>query len=401
MKRASFVTILTILSVLVFTACGGDDSGGSQQNPVSQIKNRAIVSNSFTGQVQIINADTDQPTRFVLNTGSGSAFMVATPDRKRVLVWASQLFAITAFDPVTEQNTSSTALPSWTESVAVTTDGKFAYAAVKNATVTGSTPGSIQIIDLADKKAITGTIPIPDVRWLALNHAGNRLLAFSDQSDVVRIVDPTATTPTPTVVAGTFSRPIAGYFSADDTKAYILSCGSECGGTQARVTEVTISSGATRSVDVAGASIGLLDGTTLYVAGAPGGNGGTIQVVDTNAMTASAPVNIGPGLHRLMKLTGGKVWVGATGCGTSAGCLSVFTPASGDVKVNNPAQGATSKGNVTGMDVITGRNVMYVAEGGELRSYDLNTAADVTPLQLNVVGKAEDVVLLPETTPPQ
>ena len=63
-------------------------------------------------------------------------------------------------------------------------------------------------------------------------------------------------------------------FSDDDSTAYILNCGPECGGTTASVTLLDVNSnlvGPTIPVDAA--TFGLLSGNTLYVAGTkPGAN---------------------------------------------------------------------------------------------------------------------------------
>ena len=46
--------------------------------------------------------------------------------------------------------------------------------------------------------------------------------------------------------------------------------------------------------------------------------------------------------------------------------------------------------DVTGIEPIPGRNVVYVCEGGELRIYDTTTAA-LTANQSDIIGKAVDV----------
>lgn len=399
LKKASVFTTTAILAALLLAGCGGGDEN-TQQDTTSKLKNRAFVTNSFFGYVAIVDADLDRQTAFSIQVGTNATYMVPTPDKKHILTYSDGSSSVSLIQVDAEAPSAIIGLPNWSESIAITSDAKTGYAAVKNATVTGSAPGAIQVLDFANQK-ISSTIPIPSVRWLALNHAGTRLLAFSDQSDVVRLVDLTPTTPTVTVVTGTFSRPVAAYFTADDSKAYILSCGTECGATgavppdtKASVTELTIASGATRTVSVNAATVALLDGNTLYVAGAPGGSGGTLDTVDVNTMTRTSSVAIGPGSHRVIKSGGGKIWVGATGCGTAEGCLSVFTPG-GDVIVDTPGTGQTSKGAVTGMSVVSGRNLMYVVEGGQLRSYDLGSAAEVTPFSLDIRGTLYDVVTVP------
>ena len=89
-------------------------------------------------------------------------------------------------------------------------------------------------------------IPFPYVQVLAMDPAQQHLLAFTS-GDVsapngdnnAYWVDLTTTDPVtgfpPIAVlalpAGALSHPLAAFFSSDSTKAYILSCGPECGGT--------------------------------------------------------------------------------------------------------------------------------------------------------------------------
>ena len=389
--------VFSIALVLAWTGCGGygGGSGGSNQTPVSNLKNRAFVSNNFSGAMQIVDAQLDKLTSFQTSVGSLPTTVVTPKDKSLIVVYASGTQSISVEDPKTEALSNSFSLGGATDSFAVTEDGKFLYVAEKNALITGQPRGAIQIISLKDSTITKDPIAIPSVRWIALNHAGNLLLAFSDQSNSVVKLDPTAATVTQTPVAGPFDRPIAAYFSADDSKAYVLNCGPECGGTTASVTELTISNGTTRNVPVSAASIGLLDGTTLYVAGSPNGAGGTFQVIDTTAMTAGAAKTISGGFHSVIMSTGGKIWVGAQNCGANAGCLSIYNTTDQSVTVDNPAANGTAKVNVTGMTPINGRTVAYIVEGGELRVYDTGTGLEVTPLALDIVGRAYGVAAIP------
>lgn len=394
MKRAAISILFAAVLALVWTGCGGGSGGGSQPT-TSKLTNRAFVTNSFTGALQIVDAKQDKPTAFQASVGTAPTRVLLSKDKSLIVVYSSGSLSFTGYDPTKEAVSGSVGLGAATESAALSEDGKFLYVAEKNAILTGKPNGAIQVVSLKDSTVSVAPIPVASVRWVALNHAGNLLLAFSDQSNTVTKVDPTATTITPVTVAGPFDRPIAAYFSADDSRAYILNCGPECGGTVSSVTELTISNGTTRNVPVSAASIGLLDGTNLYVAGAPNAVGGTFQVIDTTAMTASAPKTISDGFHSVIMSAGGKIWVGAQGCGANKGCLSIFNTSDQTVKIDDPTGTATSKGDVTGMTPISGRNVVYVVEGGELRVYDIATGTEITPLVLDIVGQAYGVVAIP------
>jgi hypothetical protein len=395
LKRAAISIVLAAILALAWTGCGGGSGGSGNQPTTSKLTNRAFVTNSFTGALQIIDAKTDKNTAFQTSVGSTPTQVLLSKDKSLIVVYASGSQSFTAYDPTKEVVSGSVGLGGATESAILSEDGKFLYVAEKNAVVSGQPNGAVQVVSLKESTSTVSPIPVPSVRWIALNHAGNVLLAFSDQSNTVTKVDPTATTITPVSVAGPFDRPIAAYFSSDDTKAYILNCGPECGGTTSSVTELTISNGTTRNVPVSAVSVGLLDGTNLYVAGAPNAVGGTFQVVDTTAMTASTPKTISDGIHSVIMSAGGKIWVGAKGCAANKGCLSVYNTSDQTVKIDDPTGTAAAKGDVTGMAPIGGRNVVYVVEGGELRVYDIASATEITPVALDVVGKAYGVVAIP------
>jgi hypothetical protein len=93
----------------------------------------------------------------------------------------------------------------------------------------------------------------------------------------------------------------------------------------------------------------------------------------------------------------GQVFIGARGCtnltasnnaqGEVRGCLSIYNTQTSAVTVP-PAQG-----NVTGIQPITGRTVVYVCQNGALQIYDTSTDA-LQATQVSVVGQAFDVLLV-------
>jgi hypothetical protein len=192
------------------------------------------------------------------------------------------------------------------------------------------------------------------------------------------------------VVVG-FDHPVWGVFSSDDLTAYILNCGAECGGTSASITPLDMTTNLPGTpIPVCAATIGLLNGTSLYVAGTPSGgacgNSGTLQVVDVNAATVSAPAAITDGYHYRMEMgANGQLFVGARTC--SSACLSIFNIANSKVAI--PAQ----SGDVTGIQPIRNRNVVYVCQNGGLLIYD--TATDMLQTtQVTIRGQAVDVKLV-------
>jgi hypothetical protein len=397
LKRTAF--ILLLCSVVTWCACGGgNNSTPPATNPqLSHIKDRVFVTNFFAGVVQVVDATKNQISATTIATDSGPSNMILSPDGKTTIISNQASGDLSAIDNASEHTvantTTSILIGGFTESVVLASDNKTGYAAIRNFNNgAGVTPGAIQKFDYTTA-TVSSTIAVPAARWLALNHAGNKLLAMTDASDSVVVIDLTATTPTQTAVAG-FSRPVTAFFSGDDSKAYVLDCGPECGGTQAGVTELVMSTNTLgRTVNLSSARVATLTDNTLYVAGSPGGSGGTAQSVDVTGFTASAPVAIGQGQKTVIKNLANKIWIGSVSCG-GTGCLSLWDPSSNTVTVDNPAAGQTSKGNVTGMALITSSNRVFAAEGGELRVYDVNLKEE--PTLMDIVGSAYDVEYVPQ-----
>ena len=159
------------------------------------------------------------------------------------------------------------------------------------------------------------------------------------------------------------------------------------------------------NVPLAAASVGLLSGNKLFVAGTPSGTAakGKLSVLDiTSLASPPATFDISNGFHNHMELgSNNQLFIGAMTC--SSGCLTIF-----DTN-KNIAVFDSSTGNVTGIAPINGRNVVYVVEdllagssdclgqltcAGELRIYDTTTDAP-TAAQIDIVGKAVDVKFIP------
>lgn len=394
----------------VLMACStGNLLGGSSNNTSSSstsksrpsgIKKRAFVSNNFQNQVDIINAANDTVnTNFAtttsgatvttlantIATGAGPAQMVLTPDKKFSAVFDQLTDTITLVSNDTESSTNQIPLPDFTDSFVAAPDNKTLYVAVPNAPVSGQPSGAVEVMDIT-AGALTDTIAVPRAHRIVMSHNGSKLLAFADNTDQIWVVDTSAKTAT--AISG-FDRPVYGVFSSDDSKAYILSCGPECGGTTAKVTALDMASNTPGiSVGVSAATIGFLDPAgNLYVAGTAT-TGGKLDVLTASTLTVSkSGVAISDGFHQLMALgSNNKLFIGSRTCNNSAqGCLSIYDTAGG-AAVISPAGG----GDVTGIDPISGRNVVYVIEGGELRIYDTTTSQQQAT-QIDIVGKAADV----------
>jgi len=275
-------------------------------------------------------------------------------------------------------------------------DGNSAYVPVRTAPVGGSRNGGVQVVSNINA-TITTTYPVPSASYEALSPSGQYLLVFADNSDSVFLIDLNATTVAPVEIPG-FSRPVSAFFSTDSNTAYVLNCGWECGDPapgQASVTQLNLPTKTIQgNVLVGGASVGLLNGTTLYVAGTSYTLGPTydsVNLANLSLNTASS-VPITDGLHTTMALAqNNKLYIGAVTCSnTTYGCLSVV-----NVSNNTADPGLPPLGPVTGMIAISGRNTIYVIEGGYQLIYD--TTTDMTQsTQVVFHGALSDIVQVDE-----
>jgi hypothetical protein len=400
LKRAINLGLCAV-AIALLLSCGNYKSPSTgSTGTTSGIKKRAFISNNFQNQLDIVNAANDTANTILtqsangttisvlantINAGSGPAQMVLTADKTLTLVFDQGSNTIAVIDNATEVAAGVIPLPGITESFAVAPDNATVYAAVPTVAVTGQTSGTVEVLS-ATNLTLTNTIAVPHARRLVLSHNGNKLLVFADGIDQMWVVDTAAKTAT--AVTG-FDRPVSGVFSSDDSKAYILNCGPECGGTAAKVTVLDMASNTPgASVAVSAATVGLLDSSgNLYVAGTAAG-GGKLDVVNASSLTVSkSGVAISDGTHTIMALgANSKLFVASRACSNAIqGCLSIVDTAAGSAVIS-----AAGGGDVTGIEPVPARNVVYVIEGGELVIYDTTTSKPQST-QIDIVGKALDV----------
>jgi hypothetical protein len=391
---------LCAAAISLLLSCGSGSSSSSSTAKTSGIKKRAFVSNNFKSEIEIVNAGNDTVnTTLVTNSngttssvpantisaGSGPAQMVITPDKKATLVFDQGSNSIGVINNATETLNGQIPLPDFTESFVAAPDNITLYVAVPNAPISGQAAGAVEVLN-ASAGTLVLSIPVPRARRVVLSHNGNRLLVFADGTDQLWVVDTTAKTAS--AVSG-FDRPVSAVFSTDDSKAYILNCGPECGGTTAKVTVLDMSTNTPgASVPVSAATVGLLDASgNLMVAGTAAG-GGRLDVINASSLVVSkSGVAISDGTHKLMAMgANGKLFIGSQSCSnTVQGCLSIYDTAAGTATTS-----AIGGGDITGIEPVSGRNVVYVIEGGELVIYDTNTGKPIAT-QIDIIGKAVDV----------
>jgi hypothetical protein len=393
LKRLA-VLIFSLIFVLILVYCGGSSSSTP---PVSMLQHRAFISNAYSGQLQIMDTQNDTTAYtaqqvnsagqvipgvpVTISVGNSTTWEALSSDRSKTMVYDpsdNNVFFIT--------NSSGSILTSVVLGGAATTglfsaDGNSAYVPVSTVPVSGSRAGGIQVVSVTNSN-ISATWPVPSASRAALSPSGQYLLVFANNSDSVFLIDTTATTPTAVEVPG-FSRPVNAFFSGDSNTAYILNCGWECGDPspgQASVVQFNLPNKTIQAtVPVGGASVGLMSGTTLYVAGTSFTAGPTFDSVNVSNMTRNTAnsVAINPGLHTTMALSmNNKLYIGAVTCSSSTvGCLSAVNVTTNTASTPTPPNcqifgGTTCTGPITGMLAISGRNVIYVIDGGYQIIYD-------------------------------
>ena len=426
MKKCILALVVGLWASLGFLSCGGSAKTG----PPSGLTERVLASQGITaavtaGGVYILNGENDTIPRVAPITGvSNPGLMAISPTRNFVAAFDAGSNTVLGIDTVKETSGGTVRLPGPTSSLIVPTASPIAYAAVPSAAISGfAYLGAVSIMNFS-VGTIT-SIAVSNAQTVVSNATGTQLLVFSNDSDAMVLLNPGAAVPPidtscytnpPNAVCtfvGGFSRPV--YAVVNGNTAYVLNCGVQCGGTQPAsvavfdLTSLTI----TNTIPVDAATMALLSGSNLFVAGtSPTNNActgqttaaticGRLDVIDLNSQTVSATAVITDGYHDRMDITtNGQVFVGSRDCtnignvnnpsGEVRGCLSIYNTGTGSVLI------PPDNGDVTGLQGFTTRQVEYVAEGGYLRVYD--TTKDILLIDdflpqgtINVVGYIGDV----------
>jgi hypothetical protein len=392
--------------------CGGPSNSTTQTAPLSGLSRRVLVSNSFTGTINFVDAQKDLLNAKTL-AGNSVTKMITAGGTTIALDSAGSEIPI--IDNATETVTFNAAIGDQAFDIAISPDGLTAWAAMRNF-------GFVQSVNTTTGIA-NPVIRLANARRIVMSPNGTKLLIFLDpQANIAPkntfvVLDIASNTLQSIRDVAHLDQPFTAVFGSSDTQAFILNCGPECAGTAASVVSVDFSGAtpvfapAAAPIAVPGATVAALNGTTLYVAGSPTtpvagcplSNCGVLSVIDTNALTVTTSVPITDGLHENIALTStGKVYVGAGGCSvqsdaasnTTRGCLSIFNTTSQTTTF--PVQSSFRQNfNVTGLQPITKRNVIYVTQSGALDIFDTNTDALETGItQIDIVGSAKAVVLL-------
>jgi hypothetical protein len=370
-------------------------------------------------------------TGFVVELEGSSAFpsmMALTPNKLSTAVYSSTDYTVIPVDNSTEavqENSGGSAalkpvtLPGPAQTMQYWTDNSTLFVPVATAIVNGSTPpGALVALNLTSDTTLA-TIPVPGARYMAQSPDGNRLLVFGDTASTVTLISPiyigSSTNPV-TAVFGNFDHPSYAIFT-DSTTAYVLECGPECGGSQARVSLVDLSQTppvVTSTLNVQAATVGLISGTTLYIAGTPPGTPcppgtaavtcGVLSVIDLSSLSVTATAIVTDGFHSIMQMgANAQLFVGAYTCssidiagGEIRGCLSIVnTSTPSAVTTSSVVIPSVDTGDVTGIEPVPERTVVYVCQNGKFRVYD-TTTDQLEPQNppITIVGQPTDVLIV-------
>ena len=416
MKRAVLL-LFSSAALLLTVSCGGSGNsvtgpnGNVTVNSPSKLQHRAFITNSYSGNLQIVNTQADATAYYTVNnnntgnstpgTSPAAAVFIAvntdatweilSPDDLETLVYDPNKKTLTFVTNSSESQNGTVNLAGSASMAVYSPDSKFVYIPVATAVIGSLPPGVVQVLTTASGN-ITNNIPVPAARYASISPDGKTLLVFSNNSDTMYLIDTTATTPTAVAIPG-FAGPVNAFFSTDSTTAYVLNCGPECGSTAGPPSVMKFdmaSRTATATVPVGGASVGLLKNNNLYLAGYPGGSTGTFDIVDVSTMSrvTANPVAIGDGTHTTMAISNNnKMYIGAVTCAnTTVGCLSIV-----DLGKNAADPSTAPLGGVTGLLAPSGRNVMYAVEGGVLYIYD-TTSGQLQSTQIAFRGALYGIV---------
>lgn len=437
MKKTLILLSFLLPASLTWLSCGGAST--STGTKTSGLMYRAFITNSASAGsaaagVFIVDDENDVrgPTA-PISAGNTPTMMVVAPNLAQTVVFSGNgtQFSdnqLSFINNASESNAAHLTLPGMTQSFVISPDSSTLYIAVPTAPVVGQSPGVVDVASMGSG-TITGQVAVPSIQYLSINNSGTRLFGFNSNSDEIAVITPSNIgIPGAVVVTyiggpGVFDRPIAAFFSSDDSTAYVLSCGAECGGTQASVqqfdltTNTLVASVALCAPGTAqcGGTVALLNGSTMYVAGTPYSAGvpsqpctgevtaattcGLLSIVNLSSMTLAniAPIIITDGYHDRMALAqNGQLFIGSRTCteivapvpppqgAEVRGCLSIYNTL-GTAVGNAPAGGVLippANGDVTGLQPIdtprgyeVAGEAIYVIQGGSLHIYDVTIDA--------------------------
>jgi hypothetical protein len=456
-KRSLLLAVGILCAVSVLTACGKNYYFAGRNLPPSGVLNRVLVAVQNPSPLSqgallfddafydIRHSYNNQTATFSISGYSGKLPVTIQnmPEEQQGAIYSIGDGNLTIVDYGGEKVKSTIGasnLGGISQSAFVSRDLLYAYAALQSA-------HSLTVYDHGSSVSLN----LPGVYRISMNPGNTVVLAFvQNTNDVYSLVHlnddqrqaainnphwngaqdcepqnlPTyCVFPVATSNGASFDRPIKAVFSADGSAAYVMNCGPECGGTTAGITKIPITSSslnpsgvgasgialvATQTIAVpGGATNGVFDGNTLYVAGqqvqSDGLLAGYLSVVNTLTAQVTGQYSISDGTHNKMILADDNtLWIGSVQCesgeryklsqttapGTTFGCITMFNTGNNSVLVES------FKGDGTGIAAVTGLHKVYTTEGGQVYIYNTSDGSARDNSNVTVTGTAYDVAYM-------
>ena len=155
--------------LLTIAACGGNNgntsvttpNGNTINNPKGTLKNRAYISNQFSGNLQIVdsandttaffnstNTNTNTTNQIVdlsvnIPVGISTTFLARSPDGTMTAVYDPSVVSINFVNNSSQSTTATVALPVWAATEIFSNDSKTLYVPTGNA-------NAIQVLDVTN-----------------------------------------------------------------------------------------------------------------------------------------------------------------------------------------------------------------------------------------------------------
>ena len=426
--------------------------------PPSKLANRVLVaianpSALASGKLQILDAYRDirnniQNTVVEFDVSGFAAnrpnYIENFPVESRGYVYGSGDGSFNLINYGTEQGTGAVPnMPPHSDSITATEDFFHIYAATT----------ALGIVTVNDTQQGVYILNIPGVSKIVANPANTVVLALvTNANTVYRIVKLNSGQAAPPgfidcepqinpvycalPVTGTFDRPTGGYFSLDGSQVYLFNCGPECGGTRASISFLSLAPLIINNIPTSapyptpvvanvavpgGVTVGVSDGTTLYLAGqqlhGDGYFAGNLSLINLASLAVTNTYSIADGNHtRILLADDNTLWIGSSLCATGErahqAALGVTTQAANYncltrfVIGANPILPAWSANTAyaVGQQVTDGANIEVVQTAGtsgattpSWKSMD-NATTDGTVVWVNL-GTVTPAQIIPGITP--
>src|SRR5271169_4022393 len=182
LKRVA-VLVFSLIFVLMLVYCGG----GSSTPQASGVKHRALITNTYSGALQIMNTQNDTTSYTAQTTNSAGQIVPGSPvtisvglsvtwealsaSRATTMVYDQDAVAVSFITNSNETVTGSVGLAGPASMGLFSADGTTAYVPVSTAPISGSRAGGVQVVSVANLNS-PATYPVPSATSVALSPNG-------------------------------------------------------------------------------------------------------------------------------------------------------------------------------------------------------------------------------------